>query len=654
IIAQRVSSISPSAYVVLKDVEATNECSRVGNSYASLTLSFGPGELSTAPHWLNQESLNYEDIWSNCSEVSSYKEAHRGSICGWDENQNSNSYCSREYFSRQANWPGVEHCTPTLIYPFSKFGEFDPAWKSCTTYAWNPIFDPPRTLEPAAAIATEVPTNSDPRLFASATPAASLLPPLAPATKVPDTSTPTEASQHTPSYVDPVEYMDPQRDPSDTEGSDLQLPAQDHADNSADPKPGNNQPDVSINNPAGVAKADNSLMNGQDRSQKDIGILVPNGSPITTNGVIYSLAASAIAMIKDGKPFPIPTIAAIALGSQTTPILTFGGSTYKADTSSAFTTNDQKLTPGGTITISGTPILLSTDGTAAIIGSSTQTLLPNSLQTTNPPTPLLAPLLTFGGSTYTADKNSAFTIKGQTLTPGGTITIPGTSIALSLDGTAASMGSSSQILLPTSVLLPAPPQPTPQSPLSLAPPPTSLALLLTLSRSVYTADTALKFTIDGRTLVPGSAIMISSTQISLASNGQLAVIGSSTQRLLPTKRPTLTPKLSEITVGGHVLTAIPGGKFVVDGQTVSKGQIVTISGTPLSVPVNILNVSGAGGGDVTGSVGIGGWVMSAFNPQQSSVVPFEGSACRSRRIDQIKVVGRVGMMVLVRVGLDMI
>ena len=122
------------------------------------------------------------------------------------------------------------------------------------------------------------------------------------------------------------------------------------------------------------------------------------------------------------------------------PVLTFDSSTYTADASSRFTINGQTLTPGGHITVSGTPLSYLALGTAIVVGTSTSTLHYATV------TPFVAATMTFNGSTYTADASSDFIIAGQTLTPGGIITVSGTPISYAAAGTNVVIGSSTEAI----------------------------------------------------------------------------------------------------------------------------------------------------------------------------------------------------------------
>ena len=97
---------------------------------------------------------------------------------------------------------------------------------------------------------------------------------------------------------------------------------------------------------------------------------------------------------------------------------------------------NQTLDPGNAITISGKTISLDPSGTAVVVGSST---IPLPVPIITPP-----PVFTIGGSTVTAASGSVFVVNGQTLTPGGVITINNTPV--SFGSSQVVIGSSTQAL----------------------------------------------------------------------------------------------------------------------------------------------------------------------------------------------------------------
>ena len=238
---------------------------------------------------------------------------------------------------------------------------------------------------------------------------------------------------------------------------------------------------------------------------------------------------------------------------QSVPILTFDGSTYQADQVSHFIIASQTLTPGGKITISGTPVAIDKDASAAIIGTSTQSLSKAGVTQ--------KPLLVFAGTTYTADDSTHFVIDGNTLTKGGAINIDKTQLSLDNAGTGVVIGTSTQ---------------------QLGYPGTTVAAkpVLTFGGSTYTADSSSDFIIKGQTLTKDGTVVIDGTTVSYDEADAAVVIGSSTQRL---SFAGITPAAEPIlTFDGSTYTANPSSNFIIDGQTLDKGDVITIKGTQIS------------------------------------------------------------------------
>ena len=358
----------------------------------------------------------------------------------------------------------------------------------------------------------------------------------------------------------------------------------------------------------------------------------PSGTPIylASDGIVAAISSSSVK-----RTLITPT--AVKSAGQ----LTIAGATYTADSASQYVGAGQTLTPGGAITVSNTPDSLAIGGAMAVVGTSTQLLA------TQPP-PTEAPILTFGGMAYIADASSAFSISSQVLTPRAPVTISNTPISLVPGGTIAVVGTSSQLLAPMTT-----PTETP---------------VLTFNGMTYAAEVSSAFTIDGQTLTPGGAIFVSSTPISLAVGGTLAVVETSTQLLALTATFPEAPILS---FQGTANTADASSAFTIDGQPHTKGAVITVNSTPLSLDAEgpaavigsstqilgtatiagsdaatitfslqtypeeavgdfiiggqTITVSGtpvsfaAGGMDVvvgssTEAVGVGGWIMSRFGP----------------------------------------
>ena len=246
------------------------------------------------------------------------------------------------------------------------------------------------------------------------------------------------------------------------------------------------------------------------------------------------------------------------------PVLTFGGSTYTADQSSNIALSSQTLLPGSpAATVDNTPISIAPGGLAAVVGSSTQLLA-------TLPSPAV---LTFDGSTYTADASSNIVLAGSTLRAGGSpIVVSGTTVSLVPGGAAAVVGTHTQIL---GGLTPAQGS---SSTVKNVPHLVPATPFLTFERSTFTADADSHFVVAGQTVTPGGVINIANTPISIAPGASLAVIGSSTQSLVGsviTTRPVLT-------FAGSTYTAGTSSDFLVKGQTLTKGGAINIGGTELS------------------------------------------------------------------------
>ena len=431
--------------------------------------------------------------------------------------------------------------------------------------------------------------------------------------------------------------------------------------------------------PLGQAEAGPALSYAGNTVQPDastqydlpgIGKVLPGGPPITTASVIYSLAPSGSALISNGIPVEINTVADVPEPSQQPVILTVGGNGFTADASSNFLIEGQTLVPGITATtLSGTPINLAAGASQAMVGGSIVAVAPADN------TPALGaenvPALTFAGSTYSANSLGQLVVGEQTLWPGAAITVSGTQISLAASGNTAVIGSSTELLALNSAITAAvltfdgstfPPETSSEfniggqivapggsievsgTPISYPDGASAIVLgtnslppsfdtigsgvqpLITFDGSTFTADASSDFTVNGQTLTPGSNIDVSGTPISYPSAGTAVGTGTSTTHLsFATFTGSNTPA---ITFAGSTYTADASSDFIINSQTLSPGGAVTIGGTPVSYA--------AAGTDVvigtsTEAVGIGTLIMSGLgngpsNPANTSSVQFTGDA----------------------------
>lgn len=172
--------------------------------------------------------------------------------------------------------------------------------------------------------------------------------------------------------------------------------------------------------------------------------LAPGGAPVTVSGSTLSLAPSGAYVVIDGSTTSLATsvvaaAAVVAAAHVTPPPLRIGNGVFTAlpGTGTTYQIGAEMLTPGGSVVVAGNTISLAIGATALVINGVTVTVQTEATMT-NPP------LLTIGGKTYTAASGTEtkFIIAGQTLTPGGTISVDGTTIVMSPSGTELVYGSS--------------------------------------------------------------------------------------------------------------------------------------------------------------------------------------------------------------------
>ncbi|KAL8792157.1 MAG: hypothetical protein Q9195_005253 [Heterodermia aff. obscurata] len=286
--------------------------------------------------------------------------------------------------------------------------------------------------------------------------------------------------------------------------------------------------------------------------------LVP-GSAITISGTLVSLAAGASSVVVGGNVEQLTDTEIVPSAVRTT-----GGPVYQIA--------GQTLTPGGTVTVSGTPIHIPLGSSVAIIGSSTHVLAAATPTAIVPTTTYQE--LSFGDQTYTASGSTPeFIIASQTLTPNGAVTVSGTPIRLPSGASVAIVGSSTQSLAPI---------------IASNPDNVATAKEITFGGKTYTASGSTPaFIIAGQTLTPNGAITVAGTPIRLQSGASVAVVGTSTQSLAPTTAPSPENVVTaeEMTFGGKTYTASGSTpEFIVAGQTLTPNGAITVSGTPLRIP----------------------------------------------------------------------
>lgn len=289
---------------------------------------------------------------------------------------------------------------------------------------------------------------------------------------------------------------------------------------------------------------------------------VPGGAPITVDGKVISVPAATNAIVVDG------TTRSLSGNFASPTAFDVDGIKITAQPGVGFPIAGQTLQAGGpAITVDGTRLSLAPGGTALIIGSSTSAIAAAAGAASE------IPQLTVGNQVFTANAATQFYLSaGQTLTPGGTVVISGTTISLDSEATAVvingqtrSFGSSPNAMI------------------------TSSPELIRVHGQAYAPNAGGTYLISGQTLSPGGSVTVTGPNgvetYSLASSGTelVAVVsGHTITSTLDAAEATAAPIL---TIGGQTFTALPGSNgtnptYLVNGELLTAGEeeTVTVSG----------------------------------------------------------------------------
>lgn len=269
-----------------------------------------------------------------------------------------------------------------------------------------------------------------------------------------------------------------------------------------------------------------------------------------------------------------------------------------ANPSGQFVVGSQTLNPGGpAIVVAGTTLSLGPSGTVAVVNGATQVL-------GNAPPVIGAPPMTVNGMVVSATVVGGTTqfvvADGQTLTPGGTLVVSGTTFSLPVGG-----GGSTVVVNGITQ--------------TLSPGATGVLPVLTLinqlvSATVKDGTTAFVLAPGGQTLLPGSSIVVSGTTFSIpasASGGSVVVINGMTSTLGQANPMTAAAAL---TIDGKTYRPeVKDGttQYVIGpGTTLKPGEAITVSGTTFSLPASasgsVIVVNG-----VTSTLGKDGLIITA-------------------------------------------
>jgi len=288
---------------------------------------------------------------------------------------------------------------------------------------------------------------------------------------------------------------------------------------------------------------------------------VPGGAPITVDGTVISVPASANGIVVDGRTVPGEFSAST--------VFNINGMAITALPAVGFPIAGQTLQAGGSaITVDGTRLSLAPGGTALVIGSSTSVIAAAAGAASE------IPELTIGSQTFTANAATQFFLApGQTLTPGGTAVISGTTLSLESGASAIIVNGRTRIF-------------DSSSPDSMV---TSSPSIIRVDGQAFAANAGGTYLISGQTLTPGGSITVT------GSNGAqtLSLSPSGTELVAIVSGHTITNTLSNaaaadataapvLTIGGQTFTALPGSDganptYLINGETLSAGEEETVT-----------------------------------------------------------------------------
>lgn len=179
-----------------------------------------------------------------------------------------------------------------------------------------------------------------------------------------------------------------------------------------------------------------------------------------------------------------------------------------------------------------------------------------------------------------------YIIGTQTLKRGSQITVSGTLI--SLEETALVVGGTTLSLHPITATQPA---------------------ALAIDKSRIMANSFGQSIVDGQTVTPSRTIPISDIQMSLSTGEMALITDSNTQSSVITTPPMFT-------VGTQIVSAKSLNQYIVDGQTIAPGDVITVMGTRVSVA--------ADGTDVivgTSTEALGALMRGGFGGGPNNTIP---------------------------------
>jgi hypothetical protein len=332
-------------------------------------------------------------------------------------------------------------------------------------------------------------------------------------------------------------------------------------------------------NGAGQPNSNNNQNNNQNNAGSGLGsgptfvvgdqTLAPGGQAITVSGTTISLVTGGSSVVINGVTSavanpPAMFVPTIAIGNNIFTPVSGSGST--------FVIADQTLVPGGqAITVSGTVISLAPSASFVVVNGVTSTLTNvAAAQITT------APSLVIGNDVFRPLPGSgiSYLVGSSILTPGGVITIAGTTISLAIGATAIVINGQTSLLTPAT-----------QPVITNAP-------LLTVGSTTFTAISGTTYVIGGQTLTPGGTITVDGTTISLAPGATQLVYGSSGRSTTTALFPATTTRSQGATDAATASARASGsnGQAAATSQRTGSASILGCGSSLLSLTIAVLGL----------------------------------------------------------------
>ena len=598
---------SPTVYVSIERVYAMDGCNnKIGKEYPSAIIGLKPDALSS---W---ESYDFE---SRTARPVNYEELYENLPASrWFELEGCQPYGPRRTEDclpiRVGRWP-------TLVVP-DELRDLDPEWKSCNlTFG---LYDPPRILVPAHVLVSPTVT-ADPSSTASPAVVAPGIQPPGPAKTArpkpgtheplegPPIANPPAKTAAQPPANDPPVGDPPAKSPpvKDIE----QPPAEDPTTKTL--KPGNFPPDSSIVVQFQVIHNAAIITLGPQiytvKSATDVVIgsktILAGGAAATISGEVVSLGANGLIVGGEVHAFSAIT-SVVALDSPKTLAVKL----YTGDDKHIVVIGSATLSSGGIATIAGEVISVGNNG--VVLNGKTRAF--SEFQTLGSFWSKVSEPSNYDVPFRPLEKNggdvSFLIVNGETLSPKGVLMftpVPNTRLpTIVVESRTLTVDSAGRFIFNSQTFTPDNLNPTSRRVISLAP----------TASPISTAQTAglPAITFDFKTYTADSASRYFINGQTLSAGSSITVSG--TVIFAPT--PALA--LPTITIGSQTYIANSAGQYIIAGKTLTRGGGITVSGTTISLDPSatalVIGDSTVALAPTSGALtpGLGSLIMQGFAP----------------------------------------